>query len=156
MKKRDHRATPTQCVKGRFPKGVSGNPAGKPKGAVAHFTKLKDELQIAFEETGGRAALVKWAKKHPTDFYKIIAHLLPKSIELSGPDGGSLLPPKVLINFNFVGAKDGRPWPLDKEGNLLPEDGEGNPVYPAGTDTMPSPGTVAQALIEGEQEEEEQ
>jgi hypothetical protein len=63
---------------------------GRPKGALNKFTLLKDEFLAAYGEMGGRSALVKWGKKHPTEFYKIIAHLLPKSVEVSGPDGESM------------------------------------------------------------------
>lgn len=35
---------------GRFPKGVSGNPAGRPKGSRNHLVQLQQDLEIAVRE----------------------------------------------------------------------------------------------------------
>ena len=61
---------------------LQGNP-GRPKGTPNKFTHLKEAFLEAFEETGGKEALKAWAMKHQTEFYTIIARMLPKEIELS-------------------------------------------------------------------------
>ena len=59
-------------------KGQSGNLTGRPKGSRNKFTHLRDEFMLAFEEIGGREALVKWAESNPDQFYKLIVQMLPK------------------------------------------------------------------------------
>lgn len=38
----------------------------------------KEKLSEAFERMGGVAGLVRWAKKNPTEFYRLWARLIPK------------------------------------------------------------------------------
>ena len=59
-------------------KGQSGNPNGRPRGSRNKFTHLRDEFLLAFEEVGGREALVKWAESNPDQFYRLVVQLLPK------------------------------------------------------------------------------
>lgn len=40
----------TRTVKGQFPKGVSGNPAGRPKGSKNEITLLKQSLELALRQ----------------------------------------------------------------------------------------------------------
>lgn len=61
-----------------------GNP-GKPKGAVTKATKLvKEVFADVFTELQNdeKAKLLEWAKKNPTEFYKLASKLIP--IQLSG------------------------------------------------------------------------
>lgn len=66
-----------------FKKGQSGNPKGKKKGQVSKFTSsFKEALRIAFDGIGGPAHLMEWARDNPTEFYKIMARLIP--VEVTG------------------------------------------------------------------------
>jgi hypothetical protein len=85
-----------------FPKGVSGNPKGKPKGAVCKFTTLKDAFLGAFQNIGGQQAIEDWLNESCTirdkngkvikiafgdrkkEFFKMITPMLPKEVTLSG------------------------------------------------------------------------
>jgi len=63
-----------------------GNPGGgRPKGATNKFTRdMATAFIEAFNEIGGTAALVEWAKdgKHKAIFYQLIAKLLPRSMDV--------------------------------------------------------------------------
>ena len=74
-----------------FKKGVSGNPKGKPKGLKNKHTQafkdlLTETIQALEEKTGH--GLQIWAEKHPTDFYRICAKLVPQQI--TGEGGGPI------------------------------------------------------------------
>ena len=68
----------------------TGNPnlgpgPGRPKGVPNKTTTaVKAALEEAFEKMGGVAALSRWAKKNPDEFYKLWAKLLPKDLHISG------------------------------------------------------------------------
>ena len=59
------------------------NKMGRPKGAKNKLTNLKEVFLAAFNELENNAdtKLVKWAKNNPTDFYKLVAKLLPRTLE---------------------------------------------------------------------------
>ena len=69
-----------RLLTGRFRAGKSGNPNGRPVGSQNKFTTLKAAFIGAFEELGGVGNLVEWARGHQTEFYKILARLLPREI----------------------------------------------------------------------------
>jgi len=76
-----------------FKPGHSGNPRGRPKGAVNKNTKaFKDAVLLAFQTIGGDDAFAAWAQKNQTEFYKIAARLIPteEKVEHSGTGGGPL------------------------------------------------------------------
>ena len=77
---------------GRFKKGQSGNPSGRKPGAPNKATRaFREAVTVAFEEMGGTAQLVTWAKKNPGDFYRIAARLVPPGAVVNiGPLEGSL------------------------------------------------------------------
>lgn len=84
-----------------FVKGKSGNPKGKAKGTQTKATQsVKEAFRLAFEGIGGVDALIEWAKKEKTEFFKIYSKLLPKEVELSGTDGG---PIKTSVEVKFIG-----------------------------------------------------
>ncbi len=66
-----------------FKKGESGNPDGRPEGAVGQFTSLKDAFLDAFKELGGSQALIDWAKKserNKAQFFGMITKMLPTNM----------------------------------------------------------------------------
>ena len=68
---------------GRFLPGVSGNPAGKPKGAR---TKLGEQFLSALQEdfeANGVAAIQTVRETRPQDYLKVIASLMPKDLNLN-------------------------------------------------------------------------
>ncbi len=66
-----------------FKKGQVTNRKGRKKGAVNKLTAtFKEALRIAFDGIGGPAHLMEWARDNPTEFYKIMARLIP--VEVSG------------------------------------------------------------------------
>jgi hypothetical protein len=74
-----------------FKKGKSGNPNGRPRNSKNKFTNIKLAFMDAFDTMGGVNGLVAWAtnKKRPTnqsDFYRILASLLPKNVDLGLQD----------------------------------------------------------------------
>lgn len=71
--------------------GFRGKPnvEGRPKGSQNKFTRsVREAFQLAFEELGGVPALVQWGRENPTDFYKLLARLIP--VEVTGPNGKEL------------------------------------------------------------------
>lgn len=66
---------------GRFVEGSSGNPNGRPVGSKNQFTTLKSAFIETFEEIGGVGNLVEWAKANQTEFYRMVARLMPREIE---------------------------------------------------------------------------
>lgn len=73
----------------RFKPGVSGNPAGKPKGAR---TKLGEAFIEALHESfqkRGAAAIEKVIDEKPDQYLKVIASLLPKDVNLNITDDTS-------------------------------------------------------------------
>ena len=76
---------------GRFTEGSSGNPNGRPVGSKNQFTTLKSAFIDAFEEIGGVDNLVEWARCNQTEFYKMLARLMPREIHANVNTGTSLI-----------------------------------------------------------------
>ena len=66
---------------GRFVEGSSGNPNGRPVGSKNKFTTLKNAFIETFEELGGVDNLVEWARANQTEFYRMVARLMPREVE---------------------------------------------------------------------------
>ena len=62
--------------------------AGSRKGIPNKFTNLRKSFLDAFEELGGVDGLVKWARdnRNRRDFYRMIAQMLPRHVEVNGGD----------------------------------------------------------------------
>lgn len=77
-----------------FEQGRSGNPTGRPPGAVGKTTatmkaaiqSVYDRLQEKHGEPHGH--FLAWAENEPTEFYKLAAKLIP--VQVTGEDGGPL------------------------------------------------------------------
>lgn len=68
---------------GRFKKGASGNPSGKPKGTPTRMTAtLKAAIEQSFNEVGGVKYLVKIAKSDPSTYLGIVGKIIPKEISI--------------------------------------------------------------------------
>jgi hypothetical protein len=71
--------------KAKPPNAGKGRVKGVPNKSTA---AVKQALIEAFDELGGVPSLVAWAKKQPTEFYKLWAKMMP--LEVSGPNGGPI------------------------------------------------------------------
>lgn len=74
-----------------FKKGQKRVPgSGRKKGDVNKVTRsVKEALVECFDKMGGVEALVRWAKRNQTDFYKLWTRLLP--IQITGEGGGPVV-----------------------------------------------------------------
>lgn len=73
-----------------FKPGQSGNPAGRPKGSRNKLSEaFIRELCNSFEENGPEA-IETVRKNQPAQYLNVIGKLMPKLMELSGPDGADI------------------------------------------------------------------
>ena len=91
---------------GRFTEGSSGNPNGRPVGSKNQFTTLKSAFIDAFEEIGGVDNLVEWARCNQTEFYKMLARLMPREIKADVNTGTSLIECLREIDEREANAKE--------------------------------------------------
>jgi len=55
--------------------------AGRPKGTPNKIGALvKQNIIAVFDGLGGTAAMIRWAKKNRTEFYKLYARLVPTQV----------------------------------------------------------------------------
>ena len=106
-----------------FKKGKSKT-GGRGKGVKNKFTTLKDAFINAFQTIGGEQALIDWVtpKKieiksrkgkivrvidlsgnRKREFFKMLASMLPKDVQLSGANGEPLFPYKNLTDGELDG-----------------------------------------------------
>jgi hypothetical protein len=66
-----------------FPPGVSGNPAGRPRGSRGKLSEdFLQDLHAAWNAHGIQA-LERCAMEEPSQFCKLIANLLPRDVNLN-------------------------------------------------------------------------
>jgi hypothetical protein len=80
---------------------------GSRKGSENRSTvAAREAFQFAFHGIGGIAALVAWAKKNRTEFYKLYARLIPTETHVTGADGEPLgiviLPRKEIDSYTVA------------------------------------------------------
>src|SRR6516162_11525553 len=85
-----------------FQPGVSGNPAGKPKGTLNRITvALKDAILAAGERAGGEEGLIGYltrlAVENSSAYAGLLTKILPQTLAASDSDGG-----KVQITFRRI------------------------------------------------------
>ena len=87
----------------QFKPGQSGNPKGRPKGARNKLSE--DFLRVLSDDFGehGPELIDKLRRESPAQYANVIAKLMPKMMELSGPDGSDI---PVSGTVKFVGKKD--------------------------------------------------
>jgi hypothetical protein len=75
--------------------------AGRKKGTPNKFTTLKDAFIGAFKDIGGQDALVKFARtqKNQRELFKMVAHMLPRDVHVSGAEGAPLIPPVIQVQL---------------------------------------------------------
>jgi hypothetical protein len=65
---------------------------GRPKGSPNKLTRaFKEAVLNVYNGLGGDPAMLRWAAKNPTEFYKIAARLIPHEVVGSGKDGEHVL-----------------------------------------------------------------
>lgn len=88
----------------QFQPGVSGNPAGRPKGSR---NKLSEDFLRALSDDFGKHGVetIKQLREESVDKYcNVIAKLMPKLMELTGKDGEPL--PATMLNYVPVSKDD--------------------------------------------------
>src|SRR5215469_17106120 len=88
-----------------FQPGVSGNPAGKPKGTLNRITKdLKAAILGALEAAGGDEGSVGYLKRLPSEnssaFASLLGKVLPTTLAADESSGG--VPVKMVFERHIV------------------------------------------------------
>ena len=65
--------------------------------AAQEYSLARENIMRVFGLIGGQAAMAAWAKKYPTEFYRLYVRLIPVENVLRGPDGEGAL--KISVAF---------------------------------------------------------
>ncbi len=60
--------------------------AGRKKGTPNRFTTVKQDFLDAHEMIGGKEELAKWGRMHRSQFYVLLAKMLPNRVENTVPE----------------------------------------------------------------------
>lgn len=75
-----------------FEKGKAKT-GGRLPGTPNRFTgTFREAVQVVYERLGGHAAFLEWAKKNPTEYYRVAARLIPTEMR-----EGNTEPIRVVI-----------------------------------------------------------
>lgn len=80
----------------------TGRPGpGRPKGVPNKASRVaKDAIWAVFDGLGGEEAMLAWARENQTQFYASVwPRILPKPVEVSGPDGGPVEMTERTLKF---------------------------------------------------------
>ncbi|SAL10444.1 hypothetical protein AWB73_00112 [Caballeronia turbans] len=80
------------------PKGLPKT-GGRQKGTPNKATvAVKEAFRAAFDDLGGTAALVEWAKENPTQFYQLFSKLIPTEVDatISGKAGAPAVQVQIV------------------------------------------------------------
>jgi len=83
-----------------MPRPFEKGKRGKKKGSVNKFTKsVKECFETVFSEIQSHptAKLSEWAKKNPTEFYKLCARLIPAAVDVTS-NGETFTSPNIILN----------------------------------------------------------
>ena len=84
----------------KWRKGQSGNPNGRKVGTPNKVTRVfKDAVLNVFEEGGGEKWLLRWARRNPTEYFKIAARLIPHEVTAAG---NTLPIPEEMSNLEIA------------------------------------------------------
>lgn len=87
-------------TKSKTGRGGSRIGAGRKPGTPNKITRaFKEAVAAVFEDLGGEKHLLGWAKKNPTEFYKIATRLIPTEIVGNVDHGISPATRKFLERF---------------------------------------------------------
>jgi hypothetical protein len=89
-----------------FPKGVSGNPKGRPKGCRDKINERFLKLIYAALKGEGKEAIAEVLEKRPQDFLKIVAGLQPAHVAGPGDEPLAQAAATVLLTIKGDGDKD--------------------------------------------------
>ena len=74
----------------QFKPGQSGNPNGRPKGSRSKLSEAFLKALSDDFETNGLDTVAKVREDKPDAYLNVIGKLMPKLMELSGPDGDAI------------------------------------------------------------------
>lgn len=87
----------------QFKPGQSGNPNGRPKGARSKLSEAFLRVLADDFEAHGIETIERLRQDSPAQYAGVIGKLMPRLMELSGPDGEEL---PTSLSVTFVRAKD--------------------------------------------------